>query len=123
MIITIRRMAGQKVEILEEARSMSAGYARVEQLYIENQADQVALIEVDEAAVSKEDRYNVLYKLERNCKHRKGLQAIFLFTKSKSVMQCEVCGLMFGQEQNLGSSEPPSDASNTNVLEEAAIAV
>lgn len=96
MFITMRRTATDKPEVIKEVKSIAMGTMEAELLYIENQADQVALIEynADEPVLS--ERYNVLFKLERHCKHRQGLQAIFNFKDGSTQKVCWECRLVFG---------------------------
>ena len=96
LIITIKQKAGDKPVILKEATSKTAGEIEATRIYQETCADQVALIEVDTEAITPEERFNIVYKIERNCKHRGGIQRVFKFELGASQEVCNDCGMTFG---------------------------
>jgi hypothetical protein len=83
------------VDTLPTGSKQETGEALMNELYREHNADQVALIEVNLKAEFQEDKYNVLAKIERNCKHLGGLQRQFRFDKADSQLICEECSLKF----------------------------
>lgn len=107
LVITIKQTADSKPEIVDTPSSVAVGQVRVEELYIDKLPDQVALIEFNENATTKEERYNIIYKIERNCKHQAGLQWAFRWKDDKLGLFCENCHLLFKEVQLHGVEARP----------------
>jgi|SRR3990167_1804460 len=103
-IIVIRQKQGDALKIVKAVKTETLGITETELLYIEKQADQAALLAVDTEALIKEDRYHVIYKIERNCKHKHGLQWQFGFTSGSITLQCEDCKLSFSESTVINES-------------------
>ena len=110
LIIALRKRAGDKAEIITGIRTIAVGQAQAECLYEEYQADRVALIEVDEKAAMKEDIYNVIYKIERNCKHPKGFQWQFIYENGTIRLKCEDCRVSFGSDLYVNEEDDSTES-------------
>jgi hypothetical protein len=94
-LIAVQKRHYEKIFFVGKESSRNTAEAKAELMYIEELHHMVAVIEVDGHAL-KEDRYNVVFKLERNCKCE-GLQRQFNFLLGSSTLMCPKCRLNYGK--------------------------
>ena len=98
-LVALQQFDKDKVQFLSKEHSQSMAESKAEVAYIEKQANMVMVIECDPYARIKEDRLEVVFKLERTCKHPTGLQHTFDYARGTSVLCCELCQLKYGSAQ------------------------
>lgn len=97
LIIALKRRYDSKYELVSQERSIAMAETKAQLLYEEAIAHCVEVWEVDKHAILKEERINIILKIERHCKH-KAIQGRFIFASGAYRFTCEDCKVNFSQE-------------------------
>ena len=81
-------------------------------LYKEHQLDLVAVVAVNLAGRIKSEKYRIVFKVERRCKHR-NIQAQFNFHNDEVAFKCEECKSEMMITEPGPESEPEEEEENS----------
>ena len=101
LIIAIKRHFDSNIEFLEQLTNRGIAEAKAELLYEEEKPKLVAVIEVSR---DKDEKYNVIMKIEKHC-DCKGLQREFIFARGSSRLVCPICNINFNKDREINATE------------------